>query len=138
MSSEMPLKEPDFQRVNTSPPLEVKASQVFLHWWAESLILAPNNSHSAPRMAASEMVWPRQGDSLLEQTAPLERQDLLDGVSASCTWWYSLLGWSQHPCTAALCCAVSAVPLPCSSTWHPQKLRLIWFIWNLVGMGQIS
>lgn len=123
MLSEMPLKEPDFQRVNTSPPLEVKASQIFLHWWAESLMLVPKNSRSAARngTATSEMVRPRQGDSLLELTTSLERQDLLDRVSASCTRQYSLLGWSQHLCTAALCCAVPAAHLTWSSTWHLSK-----------------
>lgn len=134
----MPLKEPDFQRVSTSPFLEVKASQVFLHWWGESLMSAPNNSHSAARRgtATSEMVQPWQGDFLLELTTSLERQDLPDGASRM--WRFSLLGWTQHLCMAALCCAVSAAHLTWSSAWHSQKLGLICFIWNLVGMGQMS
>ena len=138
--SEMPLKEPDFQGVNTSLFLEVKASQVFLHCWAESLILAPNNSCFAAgnSMAVSEIVWPWQGDALRELSTSLERQDLLDRVSASRTRRYSLLGWSQHLCTAALCCAISAAHLIWSSTWHSQTLGLIWCVWNLVGTGQIS
>lgn len=57
-------------------------------------MFAPNISHSEARsgVAASEMAWPQQGDALLELTTSLERQDLLDRVSASCTRRYSLLG----------------------------------------------
>lgn len=124
--SEMPLKEPDFQEVNTSPFLEVKACQLFLHCWAQSLMLEPNKLCSAARnIIAWEMVWPWQSEAVM--AIPFLRLSwlhlwrsriLLDRVSASCMQRYNLLCWSQHLCTAALCRAVSYLEhSTLSKTW---------------------